>query len=482
MSSPDGAPRGRGTPRGRGIPPGRGAAPGGPGRGGTPTASPPGRLGSLKPPAGAVPAVKTEPGEPAAAPRLGVRPKFTPKIPPRPAQPAEPAPAPSPAPAHDAERGRGRGRGRGAPGGRGGRGGRPAEQTTASGPFALGPAPRGMASGAGRGRGAASSASPPSAPLSGTSTPAASSVKPEKTPAGTPGPSRPRADKLPSAAEMFSDEEADDGSLRSPGTGTLSSPDMLGPTSKSKRRTRIKKEPGTEADGGEPMDLDGDSAAGSPLSKLMAGTPRSKSGKQAAKPGPSFKDDEDDEAAAKDALADLDGEWEQALPADAVADLLLANRDASKPSLLFFQLPSVLPKVRNTAPPEDDDVEMDGPNGAASDGEDAPRESKRRERPEFVPLSRFHGHVGKLLVHRSGRATLRLASGLEYRISEGSATDFLQQVVAIDAGPDRSPVKAENGEEAAEAPRHGEAMVLGTVQRRFVAAAEVASLLRDLNV
>lgn len=71
------------------------------------------------------------------------------------------------------------------------------------------------------------------------------------------------------------------------------------------------------------------------------------------------------------------------------------------------------------------------------------------------------GLIGKLRIHRSGRTTLML-NGVEFCLLDGSAGSFLQQAVAIDCEPGMPTGRCE---------------VLGNVQERFVAVADVEQLL-----
>lgn len=107
-----------------------------------------------------------------------------------------------------------------------------------------------------------------------------------------------------------------------------------------------------------------------------------------------------------------------------------------------------------------------------------PSLSRSEEWEEYIPLSKFQGHIGKLRFYKSGKVVLRLNSGLEYDILTGSDTSFLQQVVSVNVGQDE---KGGGGGEgmAAGPPRQGTANVLGTIgsKRRFVASQSISSLL-----
>jgi hypothetical protein len=317
----------------------------------------------------------------------------------------------------------------------------------------------------------------------------------ERNQLGTPDESGLRKSRrMPKASEVFSDEEllSDDASLRSP---TLGSPDMLGDANRKKRKQKIKKEAELEQPSAS-MDLDSGGTS-EPLAKLLSGSlPKSAKGKNI--PGAvvvakhdilGSRMDLDREA---DAATDVREEHSSEESDVEENDLLVGEQvmDArAEPfgNIMFVQLPSVVPKVRNTAP-EENDVDMEPaqePTGNGQDDDEVRETTKKPPRRDFIPLDEFHGRCGKLIVRKSGRVTLQLSTGLEYRLSKGSSAPFLQHIVDVETGSiaDKLPIKVEPNDDVGNGIlKFGDAMVLGRVKHRFVAAPDVSSLLNSLTM
>lgn len=374
----------------------------------------------------------------------------------------------------------------------------------------------GSGSGSGGGTGLWSAGKPGSASAS------LSAAKPEPD-----GSSPRRIGQIPRAADIFSDDEnmlSDEGSLKSP-TLNLGSPDMLGIESSGKRKKKksSKKEPKPEPVEDEgAMDWEGgvDSGAGpsssgaaadkEPLATLLAGSPakptsksksKSTKGKQAAAQPikPNEEDMKADEKMISESEDEKFSEHDQEL--GAIGHQLLDCRADAFSNLMFLQLPSVVPKVRNTVVDEPEpEMAVDPPvqevsngtTGTGGTGEEnddlrelaTPRKVKRRD---FIPLDEFHGRCGKLVIRKSGKTVLKLNSGLEYQLSRGSAMSFLQHLVLVDAPQpgEKSPIKMEGGGEdssGVSGERKGDAMVLGRVKHRVIASPDVSALLKELKM
>lgn len=187
-------------------------------------------------------------------------------------------------------------------------------------------------------------------------------------------------------------------------------------------------------------------------------------------------DDDDDGAEVKD-------ESEEDFGLMVAKEVVEDSRTDPFSNMLFVQLPPVVPKVLNVVA-NDPDAQLDGQDGAMDEDLDIREVSRHKERPQHIPLDKFEGHCGKLLVHKSGRITLRLNSGLEFDVKKGARSNFPQEVVSMDAGlvDEKSPIKAEPGDDFSNLPRHGTAIVLGHIKRRLVASPDVNSLLSEMNV
>eukprot|EP00658_Telonema_sp_P-2_P076117 TRINITY_DN6615_c0_g1_i2.p1 TRINITY_DN6615_c0_g1~~TRINITY_DN6615_c0_g1_i2.p1 ORF type:complete len:269 (-),score=63.48 TRINITY_DN6615_c0_g1_i2:451-1257(-) len=96
--------------------------------------------------------------------------------------------------------------------------------------------------------------------------------------------------------------------------------------------------------------------------------------------------------------------------------------------LVFVQLPSILPKTGDWIGPNNDSINVDDNRPI-----EAGMKDKISGEPDFSAnlKSMPPGHIGKLLVHKSGRVSLQIGE-VTYKVSSGIDCAFAQQVLAVD--------------------------------------------------
>ncbi|KAJ1643010.1 hypothetical protein IWQ61_010576 [Dispira simplex] len=83
--------------------------------------------------------------------------------------------------------------------------------------------------------------------------------------------------------------------------------------------------------------------------------------------------------------------------------------------------------------------------------------------PDSAEDLRREGHIGKLLVYKSGKVSLRLNNGVIYDVHTGSHSTFMQQLMAVDT-------------------EHKQAFALGNISERLVCTPDLTSIFANISL
>uniref|UniRef100_A0ACD5Y8E6 Uncharacterized protein n=1 Tax=Avena sativa TaxID=4498 RepID=A0ACD5Y8E6_AVESA len=145
----------------------------------------------------------------------------------------------------------------------------------------------------------------------------------------------------------------------------------------------------------------------------------------------------------------------------AAEELGLMDR-SDTPQLLFFQLPSSLPLPKQTQSVEETNT---GSEENAEPANVRPNVTREHRRPSSLPGSKVKdlpgGHMGKILVYKSGKVKMKMGDAL-FDVSPGSSCMFVQEVAAINT-------------------RGKQCCTLGEISKRVVLTPDVDYLLDSID-